>query len=548
MSSTTPPNIVDLTRDLEAATQLSVSVDQIDELLGEAIDTLGRLVPFDLATIMELDGNALRIRVARGPLASPRVKAHRLPLARFPGVAALLQDERAAARAFTEADHREGDGDAFDGVLDLPAGHSCMVVPLRGSGRPIGIMTFDRTTCGEYPQHVVELADTFGRLLALAMTYGQQSAVLSRFGEQLREENRLLGERLDGRQEACALMEASRSAAMRTLVEAAQRVAATDTPVLITGETGTGKEVLANAIHGWSRRAKQPLVGINCAALPANLIESELFGHVKGAFSGASKKRLGRFQTANGGTLFLDEIGEMPIDLQAKLLRALQEGCFEPLGSDRSIRVDVRVIAAANTDLLRAVAEGRFRQDLYYRLAVFPVHLPPLRERSSDIAAIADGFLQSLARRTGRGPWHLSPRSQRWLQEQSWRGNVRELVNTLERATILATGPELDLEGGLGLGPPATGGTERAAAIRGSTAAGSASGSAGGAPAAAGSAPFPTLKEMERRHIEQALELRGGRIYGADGCAELLGIHPSTLRSRMQKLGMGGARAARARS
>ena len=543
-------SIVDLTRDLEAATQLSLSVDKIDELLGEAIDTLGRLVPFDLATIMELSGDALRIRVARGVLASPRVKAHRLPLARFPGVAALLRDERAAARAFTESDHREGDGDAFDGVLDLPAGHSCMVVPLRGSAGPIGIMTFDRTTCGEYPPHVVELADVFGKLLALAMTYGEQSAVLSRFGEQLREQNRLLGERVDGRQEACALMEASRSAAMSAVVAAARRVAATDTPVLITGETGTGKEVLANAIHGWSPRAKQPLVGINCAALPANLIESELFGHVKGAFSGATKKRLGRFQTANGGTLFLDEIGEMPIDLQAKLLRALQEGCFEPLGSDRSIRVDVRVIAATNTDLLEAVTQGRFRQDLYYRLAVFPVHLPPLRERIDDIAAIADGFLSALARRTGRGPWHLSARSRRWLELQTWRGNVRELVNTLERATILAGGAELDLERDLGLGPPvrAAAGAGAASETGGATSTSAAAGTAAAAEAGFSGDRLLTLREMERRHIERALRLCGGRIYGANGCAEMLGIHPSTLRSRMQRLGMGKARVANAGS
>ncbi len=278
---------------------------------------------------------------------------------------------------------------------------------------------------------------------------------------------------------------------------------------------------MANAIHGWGDRAKRPLIGINCAALPPSLIESELFGHVKGAFSGATKSRIGRFQAANGGTLFLDEIGEMPIDLQAKLLRALQEGCFEPVGSDRTIRVDVRVIAATNIDLLRAVAEQRFRQDLYYRLAVFPVHIPPLRDRPEDIGPIAESFLDQLARRTGRGPWRLSDWARHWLIEQAWRGNVRELVNTLERATILSVGSTLEF-----------GGAEFLPAI------------AGPDPIEPPASPesLPTLREMERRHIVRALERTGGKLYGAGGSAEILGINPSTLRSRMQKLGLGGAR------
>ncbi len=514
-----PTRILDLTRDLQAAASRGASVEQVDELIGRAVEALGRLIPYDLVTVMELRGDVLRVRVSRGALSSPAVDQHRLHLDEFPGIRVLLSDDR--SRAFTERDHRDGDGDAFDGVLDLPHGHSCMVVPLRSQSDVLGIMTFDRSICEEYSAAVVELADVFGKLLAVAIGYGEQSAFLQRMGEQLVEQNRWLVEHVPGRTEATDLMEASRSPAMVDVVRLARQVAVADSPVLITGETGTGKEVLADAIHGWSPRAENPQVGINCAALPRDLIESELFGHVKGAFSGATSQRMGRFQAANGGTLFLDEVGELPVDLQPKLLRALQEGCFEPVGSDRTIRVDVRVVAATNRDLVAAVTEKEFRQDLYYRLAVFPIHLPPLRDRREDVSVIAENFLAVLSRRTGGGPWRLTEPSLRWLEAQPWPGNVRELANTLERATILSSGFELDL-----LAP-------------------------GEAPPMGVAIPdeereddgeLPTLQEMERGHIAHALRRTGGKLYGKDGAAAILGLNPSTLRSRMQKLGLGGAR------
>ncbi|MEW6071744.1 MAG: sigma 54-interacting transcriptional regulator [Planctomycetota bacterium] len=514
-----PPHLVDLTRHLRAAARRGASPEQVNELLGQAVETLGRLVPFDLATVMELRGDELQVRVARGALASPAVGRHRLRLEEFPTIRALL--ERDEARAFTAVDHRDGDGDPFDGVLDLPHGHSCMVVPLRSRSETLGIMTFDRRICDVYPDSVVQLADVFGKLLAMAMSYGEQSAALERMAEQLQEQNRLLEESVTGHGPATEMMELSRSPAMRTVVELARRVAVADTPVLLTGETGTGKEVLANAIHGWSRRAAEPFVGINCAALPRELIESELFGHVKGAFSGATARRMGRFQAANGGTLFLDEVGDLPIDLQAKLLRALQEGCFEPVGSDATIRVDVRVLAASNLDLVAATAKGRFRQDLYYRLAVFPIHVPPLRDRREDVPVIARYFLDTLAKRTRRGPWHLTEASLAWLAERPWDGNVRELVNTLERATILSPSARLDLDAATALQEPG----------------------ALAPPVATGdSTPPAPLREMERRHIERALRHTRGKLYGPGGAAHVLGLHPSTLRSRMRKLGLGGAR------
>ncbi len=288
-------------------------------------------------------------------------------------------------------------------------------------------------------------------------------------------------------------------------------------PVLITGETGTGKEVVARAIHGWSRRHSAPFVTLNCATLPEQLIESELFGHRRGAFTGATADRTGRFAAANGGTLFLDEIGEMPVALQAKLLRVLQEGTFESLGSDQTVKVDVRILAATNVQLETAIAEAQFREDLYYRLSVFPIELPPLRERMDDVPVIAASVLRSIALRTGRGPWTLPDATIDRLCAHEWRGNIRELINVLERATILQQA------GALAVDLPQPG--RRSAALP-------------ALPDRAEASRVRTLVEVEREHIESVLARAGGKIYGTDGAAALLGLKPSTLQSRMQRLGL----------
>ena len=517
---------IDLTRDLDSTAKEGPTRAEVDGLLSEALQTLQAYIDYDLATVMQLRDGHLAVRVACGRLADDSVAIHRVRLSDFPGLRALMNTDR--ARAFTEEDHRNGDGDVFDDVLPLTPGHSCMVVPLRVQGRPLGVTTFDRETCGTYSDSVVDLATVFGQLLALAVGYGEKSTKLARLGSQLQEQNRLLGSKIEGTSDASTLLEASTSPAMVRVVRHGKQVASTAAPVLITGETGTGKEVLANAIHGWSERSEQPIVGINCAALPANLIESELFGHVKGAFSGATKPRMGRFQAANGGTLFLDEIGELPLDLQPKFLRALQEGRFEPVGSDRTVRVDVRIVAATNQDLLSAMANGKFRDDLYYRIAVFPIHVPPLRARRDDIVGIAENFLESLSRRTGRGPWWLSERSKAWLQAQPWRGNVRELVNTVERATIVTHSPELEFDSDWDAV------RESESEIRRSGTAGTQGGR------------LDTLEAVERRHIQKVLKHTAGKLYGDDGAAAILGLNPSTLRSRMKKLGLGGAKSYRA--
>jgi PAS domain S-box-containing protein len=291
-----------------------------------------------------------------------------------------------------------------------------------------------------------------------------------------------------------------------------QRVAPTDSTVLILGETGVGKELIARAIHAWSPRGEGPLVSVNCAALPETLIESELFGHERGAFTGALARRLGRFELASGGTLFLDEIGDLPLHLQGKLLRVLQESEIERVGGSEVIPVDVRVIGSTHRDLERAVETGAFRADLYFRISGFPIRVPPLRERASDIPLLVDHFAHKHAKRLGREIDSISTRMLQHLMAYSWPGNVRELENLVRRILISSSGPVLDLAEPL---RPLE--TPQALAL--------------------GAKPS-SLREVERNHILRVLEQAHWVIEGNRGASALLGIRPSTLRSRMKKLGI----------
>jgi PAS domain S-box-containing protein len=311
------------------------------------------------------------------------------------------------------------------------------------------------------------------------------------------------------------------SPAMRELFEALKRVAGTDATVLVFGETGTGKELIARLIHQSGARKDKPLVRVNCAAIPGTLMESEFFGHERGAFTGATARREGRFGLADGGTIFLDEVGELPLDLQAKLLRVLQEGEFEPLGSARTRKVNVRVIAATNRDLGGMAREGKFREDLFYRLNVFPLRLPPLRERGSDVALLARAFAERYARLMGRRLDPLRPEDFQRLQDYQWPGNVRELQNVIERAIIFSTGARLDLTRAMPkTTAPATtpvgGVDEREARILSAK----------------------ELESFERANIERALAACGGKISGENGAACRLGLPPSTLNSRIKALGI----------
>ena len=288
----------------------------------------------------------------------------------------------------------------------------------------------------------------------------------------------------------------------------AEQVAPLNTTVLILGETGTGKELIAAAIHDLSPRKDRPLITVNCAALPGNLMESELFGREKGAFTGADTRQIGRFEVAHGSTLCLDEIGELPLELQSKLLRVIQHNEFERLGSSQTIKVDVRIVATTNRNLEEEVRQGRFRQDLYYRLNVFPITVPPLRQRKEDIPLLVQAFVARYARKVGKQITSIQKETMKALQDYSWPGNIRELESIIERAVILCPGPVLQLADKLEIAS---------------------------LPFSAG---LNTLEEVERNQIVKTLSETRWRIEGKDGAAAILGLHPSTLRARMHKLGI----------
>ena len=502
---------LDLTTDLRALATVAVDDDGLDDLLRRGLDWLARLAPYDLATVFSLEGARLVVRAARGRLADQRVRGHSVSLDAFPTIREALETRR--ARAYTEDDHAHGDGDPFDGVLDLPPGHACMVVPLCASDRCFGLLTLDRERCEVFPREVVDLVEVYAQMLALALINAEQRSLIARLHHQESDRARILEAELTGGHEG--VLESSGAPRVAALAHRARQVARTDTPVLVLGETGTGKERLARAIHAWSARGPRPFVKMNCAAIPGGLMESELFGHVRGSFTGATRDRSGRFQTANGGTLLLDEIGELSLDLQAKLLRVLQEGTFEPVGSDRTMRVDVRIIAATHVDLERAVATGRFRADLYYRLNVFPLRLPALRERLEDLGPLSEALLAEQSTRTGRRGRTLTDAALAKLRRYAWPGNIRELANVLERATILSDGAVLGADA---IDLPDARPTR---------------------PEVAPPTPareLRSLESVEREYIREVLSHTGGRVYGSGGAAAILGLKPSTLQSRMKKL------------
>jgi PAS domain S-box-containing protein len=340
-----------------------------------------------------------------------------------------------------------------------------------------------------------------------------------RLRERLESENEYLQEEVRAASGSGTIL--GRSAGVHRVLEQIEMVAPTDATVLILGETGVGKELVARAIHERSLRRDRPLVKINCTAIPRELFESEFFGHIKGAFSGALRDRMGRFQLGDGGTLFLDEIGELPLAMQPKLLRVLQDGEFEPIGSDQTRRVDVRIITATNRDLKSLVHAGQFREDLYYRLSVFPIEVPPLRERKDDIPILAKHFLETACKRFSRSGLRLTTSQIKQLQNYDWPGNVRELQNVIERAVITSGLGSLRLDiptAGSGSFAPATARSKSREE----------------------SEVIPD-KEMTRRmrdNMVAALKRSGGRIYGPGGAAELLGIRPSTLSTRIKKLGL----------
>lgn len=317
-------------------------------------------------------------------------------------------------------------------------------------------------------------------------------------------------------------------AGLREVMEAVEQVAPSDAPVLILGETGTGKEVVARAVHMQSRRAKAPFLRVNCGAIPPELIDSELFGHERGSFTGAAGARKGWFERADGGTLFLDEIGELPPAAQVRLLRVLQDGSFQRVGGESTLTVDVRLVAATNRDLRGAVASGEFREDLWFRIAVFPIPLPPLRERLQDIPALAAHFSLRAADRLGLPPRMPDGDDLALLAAYPWPGNVRELGSVIERAAILGNGKRLEVARSLGVHPLAAG----TSSFRSESLVQFPERQIEAAP------EVISLEDANRRHIEQALERCLGRVDGPFGAARLLNLNPNTLRSKMRRLGL----------
>ena len=411
--------------------------------------------------------------------------------------------------------------DLADGI------YSHSVVPLIIRGKSIGTLYVGSRTRNQYSEHDLEFLQEVANQVALAVENMQSFQEIAALKARLEKENVYLQEEIRTEHNFDEIV--GNSPALLMVLRKVEQVAPTDSTVLIYGETGTGKELIARAIHDRSARKYHPLVKVNCSAISAGLVESELFGHVKGAFTGALERRIGRFELADGGTIFLDEIGELPLETQVKLLRVLQEREFEPVGSSQPVRVNVRVIAATNRNLVESIQTGSFRSDLFYRLNVFPLELPSLHERRSDIPKLARFFLSHYSKKLGKNIEGISQDTMDRISGYSWPGNVRELQNVIERAAILCQQPILELNPDLapisarGVLPRAPEGLSEAEV----------------APYSSSASPaLSTLTEVERGHIMAVLKQTGGVIEGPKGAARILNLHPNTLRHRISKLGI----------
>ena len=401
---------------------------------------------------------------------------------------------------------------------------SLCVVPMILRGKSIGALSVVSREQDAYSDEDMQFLQEVSIQVALAIENMKFYEEIAALKARLEQENVYLREEVRTEHNFEEIV--GSSPPLVAVLHAVEQVAPADSTVLILGETGTGKELIARAIHNRSARRERALVTVNCSAISAGLVESELFGHRKGAFTGAIEQRIGRFELANNGTIFLDEIGELPLEAQVKLLRVLQEQEFEPVGSSRPVRVDVRVIAATNRDLLREVESGRFRSDLFYRLNVFPVQMPPLRERRSDIPQLVALFLSRFSKRLGKKIDGVSKETITRLMEYSWPGNIRELQNVIERAVVMSSGPNLQLD--QHLAPlPAHESKAAAAAAPGDI-----------KPIEGEPRSSASLDDVERAHIVSVLRQTTGVIDGPRGAAQILKIHPNTLRHRLGRLGI----------
>lgn len=515
------PLLADLAQDLPEA-----------ERHRRLLETLRVLLPCDATAMLRLDGDwlvPLAVNGLSGDTLGRRFRVAEHP--RFMQLLAAPGPVRFAADC--------GLPDPFDGLVEGVQGHlpvhDCMGCALRVDGRPWGVLTLDALDVGRFSRVELDVLQAFASLASATVALAARMHGLAARAEDERQ-------RADSYAQAAAhaghgpRQLIGHSAAHKRLAREIALAGPTDLCVLIQGETGTGKELVAQALHAASARAKRPLVSINCAALPDNLVESELFGHVRGAFTGAVGDRRGKFELADGGTLFLDEVAELSLQVQAKLLRVLQGGHLQRLGSDREHRVDVRVVAASNRDLADEVRAGRLRADFYHRLSVYPLQVPPLRERGRDVLPIGGFFLEEARSRMGLGAVRLDAGAQAALLAYDWPGNVRELEHLLGRSVVKALGRHAQRPRILTLGADDLGLGDAMAAGDASTA----PAADPGAEAALAAAPGPGLRDavadLERRMVLRALEQHGNRWAAA---ARALGIDPANLARMARRLGIG---------
>lgn len=491
--------------------------------IGEAAERVARFVaqhvPVEMLVLRQLDLEHARIvTVAVG-----RAREDAVPSTRPAGRTSCDADVMRRVLAWCAADAPLVSGDASPiapVLVGSLAERAYVVSPLLRDDGPLGIVhAVCRQGASPTREHV-RFLHAMREPFSVALANHVREHDLARLQEAAQAENRALLARLNRQDVVGTIVGAD--AGLRAIMERVEQVAPTDAPVLLLGETGTGKEVIARSIHAKSKRASGPVVRVNCGALPPGLIDSELFGHERGSFTGAVQARKGWFERADSGTLFLDEIGELPLDAQVRLLRILQDGTLERVGGQRPATVDVRIVAATHRDLHAMVARREFREDLWYRISVFPIWLPPLRERKEDIPALAAHFAWSAGTRLGGVPLSLGQAEVAALLDYAWPGNVRELAAVIERAAILGGGRTLDVAGALGQPRAAERPREPEARV----------GARAEPPAAA------SLDMAMKQHIERALATSLGRVEGPFGAAAALGINPQTLRARMRKLGI----------